>query len=157
MEQFWGALSLVYLQLGLCQSGCCGFMERGPDGTGSSSGSFAVHPRRPPCPHCCPILAPGLFRIHGCAISPAPRGLRGILETFIFQFFFLFKFYLCLYFGSAGSSFLHRFVSRWGEWRPRFSQGAQASHCSGFSCWRSPALGRFSTCSRVLSCCGSRF
>ena len=96
-SNFGGALSLVYLKLGLCQSGCCGFMERGLGSTGSSRGSFAGTSCQLPCPHSCPVLGPGLLRLHGCDTSPAPRGLRGILETFIFSVSFCLLNFICVF------------------------------------------------------------
>ena len=43
--------------------------------------------------------------------------------------------------GCAGSSLLFRFFSRCAERGPLSRRGAQASHCSGFSCCRARALG----------------
>ena len=50
-----------------------------------------ARPRELPWPHSHPALRPGLLRLHGCDTSPAPSGLRGIFETFLFQLYFLLK------------------------------------------------------------------
>ena len=73
------------------------------------------------------------------------------------KFFFIYLFI----FGCPGSSMLPGLFSSWGEWVPLCSCGAGVSHCGGFSCCRTWALGHagFCNCSflaleRRLSSCG---
>ena len=63
------------------------------------------------------------------------------LPNVFFCFFFLFLIIVCMYFGCAGSSLLHRLFFSCGEQDPLSGCGSWASHCSGFSCCGARLLG----------------
>ena len=60
----------------------------------------------------------------------------------------VFKIYVFIVFGCAGSLLLHRLFSNFSKEGFLSACGVQASHCGGFSCWGAQALGHlgFSSC-----------
>ena len=74
------------------------------------------------------------------------------MECVFFQIIFKFIF------GCAGSSLLCGLFFNYGEWGPLSRHGAQASHCGGFSCCGTWALGVQASVAVVheLSSCGTQ-
>ena len=90
MEQFGDALTLVYLKFGLCQSGCCGFMERGTGGTGSSSGSFAGTSSPASLSPLLSNLGTGAVQAPWVCHQPSSQKPEGHMRNIYFSVFFSF-------------------------------------------------------------------
>ena len=104
------------------------------DDHSTTCGQFVPRSQHQPVPRIRPFLC-------------AKKRKRNLRENKILSFKkLLFLMYLFL-FGYVGFSLLHGVSSNCGEWR-LVSRCVQVSHCSGFSCLRSRALGfvGFSSC-----------